>query len=68
MPMQPKERKAALVLRGIKQSEIAKTAKLSQAYVSDVIAGNRRSAAIEELIAKAIEKPVDEVFPPRVAA
>lgn len=65
MPMTRRERKAALVARGVSQAEIARAVPCSEAYVSDVIAGNRRSDRIEELVARAIGKPVEDVFPPR---
>lgn len=65
MPMTRRERKAALVNAGISQAEVARAAGVSQAFVCDVIAGNRRSEAVEALVAKAIGKPVHSVFPPR---
>lgn len=68
MPMKPNEIKAALVLAGVRQVAIARATQLSGAYVSDVIAGNRRSEKIERAIAKAIGLPVRDVFPPRERA
>jgi hypothetical protein len=68
MPLSPLERKAALVMAQVKQSAIARSVGLSQAYVSDVIAGNRRSEKIERAVAAAIGLPVDEVFEPRESA
>ncbi|HVX40315.1 MAG TPA: helix-turn-helix transcriptional regulator [Gemmatimonadaceae bacterium] len=65
MPMTRRERKAALVNAGVTQADIARATKLSQAFVSDVIAGFRRSDVVETLVARAIGKPVDEVFEPR---
>jgi lambda repressor-like predicted transcriptional regulator len=68
MPMQPNEIKAALVLAEVSQAAIAREADFSPAYVSDVIAGNRRNARIEQLIASAIGKPVARVFAARSEA
>jgi lambda repressor-like predicted transcriptional regulator len=68
MPMQPNEIKAALVLAGVRQVEIARQAGFSGAYVADVIAGNRRNASIERLVAGAIGKEPDDVFAPRERA
>lgn len=61
--MTPREIKAALVERGVRQADIARATKYSGAYVNDVIAGKRRCAPIEQAIAEAIGKPVGDVFP-----
>jgi transcriptional regulator with XRE-family HTH domain len=68
MPMNPWDRKAELVRRRVKQSEIARQLGFSRAYVSDVIAGNRRSERVEAAVAEAIGRDVDKVFPPREQA
>lgn len=62
MALSKQERKAALVLKGIRQADIARATGFSGAYVNDVIAGNRRSDEIEAAIAEAIGRPVGEVF------
>lgn len=67
MAMTRRERKAALVAVGVSQADIARAADKSQAFVSDVIAGHRRSERVEELVARAIGKPVSDVFEPREA-
>lgn len=65
MPMTRRERKAELVRIGVSQADVARAANVSQAFVSDVIAGNRRSDAVEGIVAKAIGREVADVFPPR---
>lgn len=60
--MTAREIKAALVLRGVRQSDIARKLKLSPAYISDVIARNRRSDRVERAVAQAIGEPVNMVF------
>lgn len=65
MAMTFRERKAALTERGIPQAAIARKVGFSEAYVHQVLKGERRSETIEALIAKAIERPLREVFPPR---
>lgn len=62
------ERKAAMVLAGATQANIARATEFSDAYVHDVISGNRRNDVIERAIANAIGRPVDEVFGAVVAA
>lgn len=62
MALSKLERKAALVLNGVRQADIARATGFSGAYVSDVISGYRRNAEIERAIARAIGHPVKEVF------
>ena len=61
--MKPAEIKAALVLRGVRQADIARQVGHAGAFVHDVIAGKRRSLAIEQAVAAALGKPLKEVFP-----
>ncbi len=61
--MTGQEIKAALVAKGIKQTEIARRVGHSQPFVNDVITRKRRSPAIERAIAEAIGKPLKKVFP-----
>lgn len=65
MPMTSWDRKAELVRNRVRQSDIAKRMDVSRAFVCDIVAGNRRNARVEQAIADAIGKPVDEVFEPR---
>jgi transcriptional regulator with XRE-family HTH domain len=68
MPMTARQRKAALVEHGKRQADIARATGFSEGYVSDVLKGNRRSPMIETAVAEAIQRPLEEVFPPRVDA
>lgn len=61
--MTPNEIRAELVRRGIRQSDIARTIKVTRAAVSHVIAGRTRAKRIRLLIAAAIERPVADVWP-----
>lgn len=65
--MSPREIKAALTLAGIKPIQIARELKITPTTVSAVIARRSTSRRVFEAIAKAIGKPVDEVFPKRTA-
>lgn len=62
MPMTPAERKAELVKNGTKIIDIAKALGVSQAHVSRVVKGERRSPTVEAAVADAIGKPVKKVF------
>jgi predicted transcriptional regulator len=62
MPMLPRKRKAQLIERGVKVSDIAKQVGFSQPFVSRVLHGTRRNAAVEQVIADASGKPVQRVF------
>lgn len=57
------ERKAALMLAQVTQATIAKRTKMSRATVSRVIDGAIRNAKVQRAVAKAIGRPVAEVFP-----
>lgn len=65
--MSPREIRAELVLRGIKQREIADALGVSETVVSLVIDRKRRSQRVQRAIARAIGRPVHEVFPKEVA-
>lgn len=67
MPMRPNEIKAEMVRAGVTQVSIARQSGYSAAYVGDIIAGNRRNAGIERLIAHSIEREPHDVFEPREA-
>ena len=64
--MKPNERKAAMMLAGVTGAAIARDLGCRGSHVSMVLNGGRRSARVEGAIAKAIGRPVEEVFPPRV--
>lgn len=61
--MKPNEIKAALMLKNIRQTDIARRLKLRQSTVNDVIAGRGKSARVQNEVAKLLEKPVEEIFP-----
>ncbi|MBE3574570.1 MAG: helix-turn-helix domain-containing protein [Firmicutes bacterium] len=65
--MTPREIRAQLMLRGIRQQRIAEQLGVRAAAVSQVIDRKARSARIEAAIARAIGRPVHEVFPEYVA-
>jgi lambda repressor-like predicted transcriptional regulator len=62
--MKPNEIKAELIKFNITGAEIAKKAGCSKQYVSAIIHRSRTNSAIELIIAEAVGKPIDEVFPP----
>ena len=64
--LQPNDRKAELVRKGVTLTAIAEAAtpRCSVPHVSQVIAGIHRSARIEQAIAEVIGLPVEDVFPP----
>lgn len=62
MAMTPNERKAALMLRDVTISEIARGLGVTVGHVSHVVAGNRRSPNVEQAIADAIGQPLADVF------
>lgn len=68
MALTYRERKAALVLEGVSISEIGRQLGVSQQHVSQVLSGRRRSPRVEDAIATAIGKPIEEVFPPAESA
>lgn len=61
--MKPKEIRAELILNEIKVQDIAKECGVARPNVSRVIAGGRRTWHIREAIARAIKKPVSEIWP-----
>ena len=62
MALTRRERKAALVLKGVSLSDIARELGVSQQHVSMVVAGIRRSPRVEEAVAAAIGRPIRQVF------
>lgn len=61
--MTPAEIKAAMILKGISQTEIATELGRDRTEVSAVINGRRTTLYIRQAIARAIGKPLLEVFP-----
>lgn len=68
MALSPRERKAELVLKGIKQADIARRLGVAPTHVSDVVYGRRRSVRVEKAIAEALGRPAPEVFPSLIEA
>lgn len=64
MVMTPRDRKAELVRRGIKMTQIARSIGMSGGHVEATIAGKRRSPRVEEAVAALLDRTVDEVFGP----
>jgi transcriptional regulator with XRE-family HTH domain len=68
MPLAPNDRKAELVRRRVTMSEIARQLGVSNSHVSQVIAGDRRSPAVEKAVSDALGLTVETVFGPRSEA
>jgi predicted transcriptional regulator len=66
--MEPNERRAELIRRGIQIKDIASDLGIAAASVSQVIANTKRTYYVRAAIAKAIGKPVEEVFPSQETA
>lgn len=62
MPMTPNSRKAALVERGITITSIAEELGVTVSHVAQVVRGEKESPRVEQAVANAIGKPVEEVF------
>lgn len=62
MPMTPVEIKVELLRKGVTLAAIAADLNLTAGHVSQVVWGKRRSAPVEEAVARAIGKPVGKVF------
>jgi predicted transcriptional regulator len=65
MALSAAERKAALIIRGLVQREIADVLGVSRSLVGMVISGRARNGRIEQYVAQQIGRPVEEVFAPR---
>ena len=61
--MKPNEIRAALLMKGIRLVDIANKLKVSRSAVSSIISGKYKSARIQEEIAGAIGKSVEEIWP-----
>jgi plasmid maintenance system antidote protein VapI len=60
--MRPKQILARMVLRGITQSEIARTVGVHRCMVHGVIHGRYTSRRIAEEVARRLELPLEKVF------
>lgn len=65
--MSPQQIKAGLILKGITQRQIAQRLGVSDAAVSQVIYGVEKNRRIREAIAEALEQPVEQVWPSKIA-
>ena len=63
--MKPLEIKIYLLRADVKQAEIAQFCKVSRTSITRVINGYSSSDRIQRAIAKAINRPVEDVFPER---
>lgn len=63
--LEPLEIRIELMKSGVKSVDIAKTAKVSPSVISRVLDGHATSDRVQRLIAKAIGKKVEVVFPER---
>ena len=61
--MTPAEIKAAMLLKGISQTEIAEALDKGHARINEVINGRSSNKVVRAAIAKAIGKPIEKVFP-----
>ena len=61
--MTAEERKAALKESGVSQAEIARRTGYKPPYVNEVLWGTRSNGRIRRAIARAIRRPLAEVFP-----
>jgi lambda repressor-like predicted transcriptional regulator len=63
--MEPLEIKIALLRVGVTQADIARVRKVNPVTVHRVIEGHSISDPIQRLIARALDQPVEKVFPER---
>lgn len=61
--MKPNEIRAELMRHNVQQSEIARELGITRPNVSVVVSGKRPNPIIRAAIAKAINKPVSEIWP-----
>lgn len=62
-PSAQKNVKGLLVLAGIKQIELARRLRVSRSFVSEVVAGKKRTVRIRRAIARALGVPVSVLWP-----
>lgn len=63
-----REIKSLMVILGIKQTDLAKKARVKRASINMVIAGKRKSTRLRRLIAQAVGKKVTYYWPEEEAA
>lgn len=61
--MKPNEILAALMLKGVKQREIAQKLKVTHVAINHVIYGRGKSRRVQEEIARIIGRDVNEIWP-----
>lgn len=66
--MTSREIRAALIMKGVSQRQIASDLNVSEACVSMVIRGSRKTPEVRKYIAQALDLPVRTVFPDQAAA
>ena len=66
--MDPVQIKNALKDAGISQSDIARACRVTPGHVHRLILGMSISHPVQAVIAAAIERPVEEVFPKRYSS
>lgn len=59
----PRQIRSELVLRGIKNADIARALGVTRSAVSNTIAGRRRKPRIRQAIALAISRSVENIWP-----
>jgi lambda repressor-like predicted transcriptional regulator len=59
----PQEIRAALLIKGITQASIAKKLGVTESLVSMVVHGKEKNSEIRKAIAKAVGKPIREIWP-----
>lgn len=61
--MTPNEIRAALLIKGVKVNDIAKSLNLSHSNVSVVISGGRPNHKVRQAIANAVGKSISDLWP-----
>jgi transcriptional regulator with XRE-family HTH domain len=65
MALSAAERKAAMIIRGLSQRDLAEALGVSRSLIGMVITGRHRNDRVERYIAQQLGRPVEEVFPAR---
>lgn len=61
--MKPLDIRIALMRAGVRQADIATTAGVTAGHIAGVIERRSKSDRVQRLIARALEMPVEQVFP-----
>jgi len=64
--MTPAEIKAAMMVLGITQAEIASVMGKPRSRIGEVVNGNSANLEIRTAVARAINKPITEIFPDEI--